>query len=773
MISAATIIRGLGGDPATGMCRCPAHDDKTPSLSVTERNGKVLVKCFAECSQDAVIAALRARGLWSGRSISRRAPTTEEAADEPSSWPPRPRPAGRVIDLPSETEEKARALLDAAERSAEQPVAYLDWRGLAISSKALRLIDMPTSLKITGWRFPAMVAPVEKGGRIVGVQCTFLTIDAKRNVRRKNGKNLRISYGPVGGGLVMLGRAAADRPFIIGEGVETTLSAMELTGLPGGAALGAESLEEAEPPACSEIIIAADNDKPGIKAARKLALRLASAGRLVRIAVPATEGGDWNDELRADGADRAGLARQIIEPAPYEAETEAVVAALAGLSGVEYDQRRNQAAIDLGIRRSTLDAAVDAARGQRAPSEGGFLAPVALWDDPVDGADLLTELTDVFERHFILPKRAAETLALWVIHAHAHDAARHSPILFISSPTKRCGKTNLLSLLAMLVPKALSAANVTPATVFRAIDRWKPTMLIDKSDTFIADKSELRGVLNSGHTRSQAYVLRCVGDDLVPKQFATWSPKAFAAIGRLHPTLEDRSIKVELRRKLKVDKVKRLPVRDDAYDDLRRKAARWAADNAPALERARPKLPADLHDRARDNWYPLLAIAERCGDPWPTWARNAARALSALDDDEGHAEMLLRDLRMIFDREGADALWSEDLIEALTAIEGRPWADYRQGKPLTTHGLARLLKPFKVMPRRVRPSGESQWRSGYERRRLAPIWKRYLDADGDPISQPAKKQENQQVALNSDRNAVQIEMARQPLKTKRYRGLGD
>ena len=51
----SSIIAALGGN-SSGMCRCPAHDDNTPSLHVSEgANGKVLVKCHAGCSQEAVI----------------------------------------------------------------------------------------------------------------------------------------------------------------------------------------------------------------------------------------------------------------------------------------------------------------------------------------------------------------------------------------------------------------------------------------------------------------------------------------------------------------------------------------------------------------------------------------------------------------------------------------------------------------------------------------------------------------------------------------------
>jgi hypothetical protein len=43
---------------------CPAHDDREPSLSIKEEGSKLLIHCFAGCAQDAVVAALRERGLW-------------------------------------------------------------------------------------------------------------------------------------------------------------------------------------------------------------------------------------------------------------------------------------------------------------------------------------------------------------------------------------------------------------------------------------------------------------------------------------------------------------------------------------------------------------------------------------------------------------------------------------------------------------------------------------------------------------------------------------
>ena len=328
------------------------------------------------------------------------------------------------------------------------------------------------------------------------------------------------------------------------------------------------------------------------------------------------------------GTELANTVAKWLNITEARASNDDLIDKLARLELIQYDQQRAPAAANLGIRAATLDKVVASRREELELVEATeFLRPVEPWHEPVDGAELLDLLSAAVERHVVLPKGASTAIALWILHCHAYDAAQHSPILDISSPTKRCGKTNLLATITMLVPKPLSAANVTPATIFRAIDHWHPTLLIDETDTFMSDKSELRGVLNSGHTRSQAYVIRCVGDDLIPKQFSTWSPKAFAHIGRMHPTLEDRSIGIGLKRKLKTEKADRIPKNADAYSDLRRQCTRWAQDHVPELSAANPALP-EIKDRARDNWEPLLAIAEACDPEWAEYAREIAVQVS-------------------------------------------------------------------------------------------------------------------------------------------------
>lgn len=108
------------------------------------------------------------------------------------------------------------------------------------------------------------------------------------------------TLGPCSGGAVRLAAPEGGR-LCIGEGVESTASAMELSGWPAWAAVTAPFMEALElPPDVREVTIAADNDKSerGQLAARHASRRWIHEGRTVRIALPEHPGTDWNDELQ-------------------------------------------------------------------------------------------------------------------------------------------------------------------------------------------------------------------------------------------------------------------------------------------------------------------------------------------------------------------------------------------------------------------------------------------------------------------------------------------
>src|SRR5262245_24387714 len=235
----------------------------------------------------------------------------------------------------------------------------------------------------------------------------------------------------------------------------------------------------------------------------------------------------------------------------------------------------------------------------------------------------------------------------------------------------------------------------------------------------------MRGILNSGHTKTATHVIRNVEikGEHKPRRFSTWAPKAIATIRALADTLEDRAIVITLQRKPKAAVVTRLRKRDnEEFTILRRQAARWAADNFEKLTDSDPDVPEVLNDRAADNWRPLLAIADLVGGTWPEEVRRAACTLSGEEQDGAVNVELLRDIRVAFG--AANEIRSADLIEKLVADKERPWADWERGRGLTQKQLARLLKPFRIFSTTVHPPGVPHGK-GYRRADFREPWEAY------------------------------------------------
>ena len=181
---------------------------------------------------------------------------------------------------------------------------------------------------------------------------------------------------------------------------------------------------------------------------------------------------------------------------PFSTQEKRQLEELGGMSFAEYGRCREDIAAMLGMGLRYLDQEYEERR-KRAKAEDcqdDFLADPELWPEPIDGADLLDRLSETVDSHVILPTGGAETVALWTLFAHAYDCFDIAPVLAFTSPTPECGKTTCLTLLKRLVPRALTASNITASSLFRAVERWAPTMLIDEADTFVRDNDELRGI---------------------------------------------------------------------------------------------------------------------------------------------------------------------------------------------------------------------------------------------------------------------------------------
>jgi putative DNA primase/helicase len=349
--------------------------------------------------------------------------------------------------------------------------------------------------------------------------------------------------------------------------------------------------------------------------------------------------------------------------------------------------------------------------------------------DPVNPAELLDEIKSTLEQYIVLTPYQVVAVTLWIALSWFVAVMQVLPLLLIDAPDKECGKTQLLDVVGRMTARGFTVANITLAALFRVIDQYLPTLLIDEADTFFRDKSEITGLINAGHTKSSAWVLRLVGDYFDPKKFSVWCAKAIAGISlkkHLPDSTMSRGIVIKMRRKMVNEKVKRLRHAEPGlFDEIKSKMARFAADYAEQISQARPHLPDELSDRAQDNWEPLLAIAECAGPEWVERATDAALKLSG--ERESSASIgneLLADIQYIFESKGDDKISTVDLIAALSEDQEMPWATYNRGKPLTPRQLAKHLGGYGIKSKTVRFKYDTP--KGYDLGQFEDVFARYL-----------------------------------------------
>lgn len=275
------LVERLGGEwgRSGGMCRCPAHDDRTPSLSVRVGERRLLFHCFAGCDTRDVIRALNALHLLEPPFAAGAQTGPREPAD-----------AGRQ-------RRGAAAKLWNAARPIEGSLAeaYLVRRGLDLTVLDLRYRERtPYGRGAQAIFRPAMLAAVRDESGLVAVHRTFLDAQSGRLADLSVPKR---ALGRLGQGAV---RLHPPRNGTLGwaEGIETAMAATVLTGIPCWATLGTERFARvALPSSVKHLVLFLDNDPAGRRA--ETLARKAQRDTPVEIAVryPDTTGADWNDVL--------------------------------------------------------------------------------------------------------------------------------------------------------------------------------------------------------------------------------------------------------------------------------------------------------------------------------------------------------------------------------------------------------------------------------------------------------------------------------------------
>jgi len=407
---------------------------------------------------------------------------------------------------------------------------------------------------------------------------------------------------------------------------------------------------------------------------------------------------------------------------------------------------------------------------------------VSLPDPPAVPASLplsavLDHIVRVILLRVVCPNEVAWAAALWIAATWGvrgpdePEGPDLFPRLIIRSATKRCGKSLLLEVVLYLSAKPLSAENITTATVFRITEAYRPTWGIDEADRFLRRSEELHGVMNSGYRRDGAVVrmvetVRREGKRAVtsyePRRFSTFAPMAIAGIGRMLDSIEDRAIRVALKRQpAPRSRSKRIRRRElarlreildgqlGAYGDAMAQAMASKPDDAD--------FPAWIDDRAADNWEPLIAVAKLAGGPWPGRVQAAMRALCQGPDAEAElseGERLLADVYE-FTREKRlaaaqefiqwrksgrplivstgmgkprprplryDYVSSFDLAVSLMNKDDSPIAAARDANA-AKQAVANMLRPFGIRPTQRKHTGTPT--RGYDLAPLRVVWRSY------------------------------------------------
>ena len=192
-------------------------------------------------------------------------------------------------------------------------------------------------------------------------------------------------------------------------------------------------------------------------------------------------------------------------------------------------------------------------------------------------AEIVDLISSKFKEHVKFQDESdADALALWVA------------MTYVTSPETMCGKSTVMKLLKVFCHRAEMVSKITPAAIYRLIERDQPTLVFDEADRFLRGNNELNGILNAGHARFEATVIinkKLPDGNYEPIEFPVWCAKAIAGIGKQDDTLTSRSIVISLRRKLFSEIVK--PIRFNMfqeYEFIRESLVAWAANFEPISE---------------------------------------------------------------------------------------------------------------------------------------------------------------------------------------------
>ena len=320
-------------------------------------------------------------------------------------------------------------------------------------------------------------------------------------------------------------------------------------------------------------------------------------------------------------------------------------------------------------------------------------------------AEILDLISAKFKEHVKFQDESdADALVLWVAMTYVMKHLEIAPMVYVTSPEPMCGKSTVMKLLKVFCHRAEMVSKITPAAIYRLIERDQPTLLIDEADRFLRGNNELNGIINAGHARFEATVIinkKLADGNYDPAEFPVWCAKAIAGIGEQDSTLTSRAIVISLRRKLKNETMK--PVRYNMFQQhqsTRDALAAWAASFQQISENEMEPFLKAKTDRGIDNWLALGIIAKRVN---PDWEQRVQAALSGIEERQGDGlqsagVQLLSDVHDVVSECNRPEWSSTDLYNAVVYNEETDWSVFNHGRPITKKKFTQMLGDFGIKP---------------------------------------------------------------------------
>ncbi len=309
-------------------------------------------------------------------------------------------------------------------------------------------------------------------------------------------------------------------------------------------------------------------------------------------------------------------------------------------------------------------------------------------------------------------------------------------------PEKRSGKTRAQEVVSALCPNAVNTINVSAAYLFRKLDAAEgervPTIFMDETDALFVGKTEnaenIRGIVNGGYRRGATVGRAEIKEKtVVPRDFPVFAPLCMAGIGNMPETIEDRAIICHMKRRVESEHIRsyreRIVERESAV--FREQLEVWTDAQIGRLEeygeQDYPKMPAAIHDRVADVWEPMFIVAQLAGGDWLEWLTDVAPRIVAeqQSDTSSLGELLLADIRDVFDSMRIERIEAKQLVAELNRLEERPWASMgADGGGITTAYVSRTLRDFGVRSSHTVNFNGARAR-GFMRSDFEDAWARY------------------------------------------------